>query len=57
MNRLFPCAVCFAQTGNADIVKAYSWGIAAMLVPTFLIIGALIYAFYKIENARKSSHV
>lgn len=49
---LHACAVCFGQADNADIGRAYGFGIVIMLGFTFLILGALGIAIYRIEAGR-----
>lgn len=50
------CAVCFGQTGNPDIGRAYFWGILVMLAFTATLLAAIGFTFYRIEAARKSAH-
>ena len=49
---LFACAVCFGQSDNAAIGRAYSVGIFILMGFTFLIMGALAVTAYRIEARR-----
>ena len=46
------CAVCFGKSDNGDIGRAYTLGIFVLASFTFLILGALGYAMYRIEVRR-----
>ncbi|MBI3299799.1 MAG: hypothetical protein HYZ75_16655 [Elusimicrobia bacterium] len=47
------CAVCFGVNDNKDVVKAFYIGGVILLVCTFSLVGALIYAIVRLEKARQ----
>lgn len=48
------CAVCFGQTDNAGLVSGLTWGIVVLLGATFLLIGWLVAAVWRIEKDREA---
>ena len=52
---LHACAVCFGQTGDSNISRAYFWGILLMLLITGSILAVLGYAVYRIEKAHQEA--
>ncbi|MBI4369914.1 MAG: hypothetical protein HY547_06770 [Elusimicrobia bacterium] len=60
LSKIFPlftsnawaCAVCFGKS-DSSLSKAFTWGIAAMLGPTFAILIVLVFAINKIEKRHR----
>lgn len=50
------CAVCFGQTGDPNISRAYFWGIILMLGVTAGLLAAIGIAIYRIELAHREAH-
>jgi len=50
------CAVCFGQTNNPNIGRAYFWGILIMLGFTGALLAAIGFAVYRIETAHRVSN-
>lgn len=48
------CAVCFGQTDNPDIGRAYSWGLLLMMAFTFALLATIVLAVCRLEAARKA---
>jgi len=53
---LHACAVCFGETGDPNISRAYFWGIVLMLACTASILAALGLAIYRIELAHREAN-
>ncbi|MBI4063593.1 MAG: hypothetical protein HY401_04755 [Elusimicrobia bacterium] len=49
---LHACAVCFGKSDNANLAKAFSYGIFVLLGFTFLILTAFGLTVYNIEKRR-----
>lgn len=47
------CPVCFTDATNAgDLAKGLLWGLVILIVPTFLILGAIVRTVWRIEKRR-----
>lgn len=50
------CVVCFGQSGDLNISRAYFWGIVLMLACTAVLLTAIGIVVYRIEVGRRTPH-
>lgn len=48
------CAVCFGLSDDPRIPAAFTWGIFLLMAVTFAVLGALVFAAWRIEARRKA---
>lgn len=49
---LHACSACFGLDGDADLVRAYTWGLVILISFTFLILAGLTYAMWRLEREK-----
>lgn len=55
LRALYACPVCFGETDNPGLGRAYNLGIFILLGFTFLLLGGLAFVAYRIEVAREKA--